>query len=97
MIFYLFHLSAVSVYRSLESQHLKNNVSLLCSLGQSHYRSGDRMSAITCYEKVRILEKLCLEGMDIFALILAEENRKVGVCVWVWVCVWVYLCMCGCS
>lgn len=70
------HPKALQIFKSLETQTLKDNVKLWSSQAESHYRIGENQNAISCYEKVRLQDKLCLEGMDIFAQVLAEESCK---------------------
>eukprot|EP00111_Clytia_hemisphaerica_P009085 TCONS_00026638-protein len=67
---------AIQVYKSLESQHLKENINLLSKLGESYYRIGEKQTASTHFSKLRALDKTNLRGMDIYAHILADQGQK---------------------
>lgn len=63
-------------FKALESQHLKDNVEILCSLAECHWYSGDTSNAKALYERVRKLDKHCLQGMDIYANLLAHGGGE---------------------
>jgi len=67
------HTKAAQVYKNLEVKVLRDSVNVLCCQAESCWRSGDKENAINCYKRVRALDPACLQGMDIYSHILAED------------------------
>lgn len=67
---------AAQHFKALESQHLRDNVDVLCSLAECYWHSGDSKSAKSLYERVRKLDGYCLHGMDIYARLLAQAGEQ---------------------
>ncbi|XP_065055553.1 anaphase-promoting complex subunit 7-like [Rhopilema esculentum] len=67
------HTKAAQVFRNLETKVLRDSVSVLCCQAESCWRSGDKVNAVNCYKRIRALDPTCLQGMDIYSHILAED------------------------
>ena len=67
---------AAQQFKTLESQHLRDNVDILCSLAECHWQTGDSNNAKALYKRVRSLDEHCIQGMDIYASLLARDGEK---------------------
>ncbi|XP_046840644.1 anaphase-promoting complex subunit 7-like isoform X2 [Xenia sp. Carnegie-2017] len=70
---------AAQQLKTLESQHLRDNVDVLCLLAECQWQSGDLNNAKTVYNRVRSLDEKCLQGMDLYASLLAQNGEKQNV------------------
>ncbi|XP_028400732.1 anaphase-promoting complex subunit 7-like [Dendronephthya gigantea] len=67
---------ATQHFKTLEAEHLRDNVDIVCSLAECHWQSGDSNTAKALYKRVRCLDENCLQGMDVYASLLAQDGEK---------------------
>uniref|UniRef100_A0A0B7A0N2 Anaphase-promoting complex subunit 7 n=1 Tax=Arion vulgaris TaxID=1028688 RepID=A0A0B7A0N2_9EUPU len=68
--------SAITTFRSMEPKHgLKDNVLILCNLGEACFHGGHYSQAIAQFKRIHILDPLCLKNMDIYACLLYKEKK----------------------
>ncbi|XP_014664245.1 PREDICTED: anaphase-promoting complex subunit 7-like [Priapulus caudatus] len=67
---------AATAFSQLDSKtHLRDNVDVLCSLGEAYYMNGNYKSALTTLERAYSLDPLLLKNMDLLAALLAREKK----------------------
>ncbi|XP_065682597.1 anaphase-promoting complex subunit 7 isoform X2 [Hydra vulgaris] len=70
------NLKALQVFKPLENQTLKNNPFLIAQIAESYFKAGDIENAKLTYERIRLVNKYYIKGMDIYAQLLADDNQK---------------------
>ncbi|XP_064613302.1 anaphase-promoting complex subunit 7-like [Liolophura sinensis] len=67
---------AITSFKSLDAKpYMKDNVNLLCSLGEAHFKQGDYPNALLVFQRAHTLDPYNLRNMDIYAYMLAREKR----------------------
>ncbi|XP_067010812.1 anaphase-promoting complex subunit 7 [Anabrus simplex] len=67
---------AISTFRHLdECSELQNNISVLVSLGECYYYSGDHKNALIVLQRAHAQDRYMQRGLDVLAALLAKERR----------------------
>ncbi|KAK3737533.1 hypothetical protein QZH41_010626, partial [Actinostola sp. cb2023] len=69
------HAKAAPSLKSLEQQVLHDNVKILCDSAQNFYHAGDVKNAKAMFQRVHLLDPNMLQGMDMYAHLLAQDNN----------------------
>ncbi|XP_046739010.1 anaphase-promoting complex subunit 7 isoform X1 [Diprion similis] len=69
---------AITAFRSLDNaNYLRDNVTLLITMGECYYSAGDDKNALTCLRRARTIEPDLTKGLDIYAAVLYKtQNTK---------------------
>lgn len=70
--------TAIPIYKSLDCKpYLRDNVDLLCNLGEAYFLNGDYIMAMTTLHRAQLLDQYLLRCMDILAFLYAHEKKVV--------------------
>lgn len=68
--------SAISTFKALDCKpYLKNNVRLLCSLGEAHFLNGDYPQAMQLFQKAHLSDRLNIKNTDTLAFLYLKEKK----------------------
>ncbi|KAI8491823.1 Anaphase promoting complex subunit 7 [Branchiostoma belcheri] len=67
---------AINTFNTLDKKTLlRDNLEVLGALGDSFYKANDYKNAIAKFERIHMLDPYLLKGMDLYASLLAKENK----------------------